>query len=142
MTTFANQLKSEISRIARKELKSDTQGLKQASSRYRSEIAELKRRLASLESMVKQLSKRAAKTPAQSHAPQEETALRFRASGFASLRKKWGLSAHEMGHLLGVSAQSVYHWEAGKAKPRASQLQAIAKVRKMGKRQIQSLLSQ
>ena len=140
MTTFANQLKSEISRIARKELKSDTQGLKQASSRYRSEIAELKRRLASLESMVKQLSKRAAKTPAQPQ--QEETALRFRASGFASLRKKWGLSAHEMGHLLGVSAQSVYHWEAGKAKPRASQLQAIAKVRKMGKRQIQSLLSQ
>ena len=140
MTTFANQLKSEISRIARKELKSDTQGLKQASSRYRSEIAELKRRLASLESMVKQLSKRAAKTPAQPQ--QEETALRFRASGFASLRKKWGLSAHEMGHLLGVSAQSVYHWEAGKAKPRASQLQAIAKVRKMGKRQIQSQLSQ
>ena len=137
MTTFANQLKSEISRIARKELKSDTQGLKQASSRYRSEIAELKRRLASLESMVKQLSKRAAKTPAQPQ--QEETALRFRASGFASLRKKWGLSAHEMGHLLGVSSQSVYHWEAGKAKPRASQLQAIAKVRKMGKRQIQSL---
>lgn len=140
MTTFANQLKSEISRIARKELKSDTQGLKQASSRYRSEIAELKRRLASLESMVKQLRKRAAKTPAQPQ--QEETALRFRASGFASLRKKWGLSAHEMGHLLGVSAQSVYHWEAGKAKPRASQLQAIAKVRKMGKRQIQSQLSQ
>ena len=140
MTTFANQLKSEISRIARKELKSDTQGLKQASSRYRSDIAELKRRLASLESMVKQLSKRAAKTPAQPQ--QEETALRFRASGFASLRKKWGLSAHEMGHLLGVSSQSVYHWEAGKAKPRASQLQAIAKVRKMGKRQIQSLLSQ
>ena len=140
MSTFANQLKSEISRIARKELKSDTQGLKQASSRYRSEIAELKRRIASLESMVKQLSKRAAKAPAQPQ--EEETALRFRASGFASLRKKWGLSAHEMGHLLGVSAQSVYHWEAGKAKPRASQLQAIAKVRKMGKRQIQSLLSQ
>jgi DNA-binding transcriptional regulator YiaG len=139
MTTFATQLKSEISRIARKEIKSDSQALKQASSRYRSEIAELKRRVASLEAMVKKLSKGAAKTQVQ---PQEEAggALRFRAGGFASLRKKLGLSANEMGQLLGVSAQSIYHWEAGKTKPRASQLQAIARVRQLGKRQVHTML--
>jgi DNA-binding transcriptional regulator YiaG len=39
-----------------------------------------------------------------------------------------------MGALLGVTAQSVYKWEDGKARPRATQLQAIAAVRKLGKR--------
>jgi DNA-binding transcriptional regulator YiaG len=56
--------------------------------------------------------------------------------GFAALRKKLSLSAAEMAKLLGVSAQSVYHWETGKSKPRASQLQAIAAVRKMGKKAV------
>lgn len=58
----------------------------------------------------------------------------------AALRKKLGISAAEMGKLLGVSAQSVYHWETGKTKPRASQLQAIAAVRKMGKRAVAAKL--
>jgi transcriptional regulator with XRE-family HTH domain len=47
-----------------------------------------------------------------------------------------------MGQLLGVSAQSVYHWESGKARPRASQLQAIAAVRKLGRRAVAAQLAQ
>jgi DNA-binding transcriptional regulator YiaG len=39
-----------------------------------------------------------------------------------------------MGILLGVSAQTVYHWEAGKSRPRQQQLIAIAALRKLGKR--------
>ena len=61
-------------------------------------------------------------------------------AGFAALRKKLGLSATDMGKLIGVSGQSVYHWETGKTKPRASQLQAIAAVRKMGKRAVAAKL--
>ncbi len=59
---------------------------------------------------------------------------RFRADGFASLRKKLDLSAADMGKLLGVSLQTIYHWEKGQSKPRASQLQGIAEARKLGKR--------
>ena len=62
--------------------------------------------------------------------------MRFRADGFASLRKKFGVSAAQMALLLGVSNQSVYHWETGKSKPRSAQLQAIAAVRKLGKKQV------
>ena len=63
------------------------------------------------------------------------TALRFRAGGFATLRKKFDLSAEQMGKLIGVSAQSVYHWEAEKSRPRASQLPAIAAARKLTKKE-------
>jgi DNA-binding transcriptional regulator YiaG len=46
-----------------------------------------------------------------------------------------------MGALLGVTGQSVYKWEKGTARPRASQLKAIAAVRKMGKKQVLELLA-
>ena len=37
--------------------------------------------------------------------------------------------------LLGVSGQSVYKWEHGEARPRARQLEAIAELRGIGKRE-------
>ena len=113
MSTFANQLKSEIARIAKKENKAENAALKKASTQYRSEIAALKRRLVALESMVGKIGKQAAKAGAEVvTAEDDEKSLRFRVAGFASLRKKLGVSANEMGALLGVSGQSVY-----KAKP-------------------------
>jgi DNA-binding transcriptional regulator YiaG len=133
MTTFANQLKGEIARIAKKEVRAETAQLKQASTKYRSEIAALKRHIAMLEAAVKRLSKSQPKAPK----PVEESGekLRFRADGFGTLRKKLGLSAAQMGKLIGVSALSIYHWEQGKSRPRASHLPTIAAVRKMGKRE-------
>jgi DNA-binding transcriptional regulator YiaG len=65
----------------------------------------------------------------------EEAALRFRASGLASHRKRLGLSAADFGKLLGVSGQSVYKWETGEVRPRRSQLESIAAVRKLGRRE-------
>lgn len=142
MSTFANQLKSEIARIAKKEIKAENAVLKKASTQYRSEIAALKRRLAALESMVGKLGKQAAKAGAGAvETEADEKTLRFRVAGFASLRKKLGVTANEMGALLRVSGQSVYKWEQGKAKPRASQMQAIAAVRKLSKKQVAALLA-
>lgn len=137
MTSFANQLKSEIGRLSRKEVRAETTALKKTATQQRGEIAALKRRVATLEALVKRLARGAPagrKAAAVEEAEEAGNALRFRAGGFASLRKKLALSAHDMARLLGVSAQSVYHWETGKSRPRASQLQAIAAVRKLGKR--------
>ena len=134
MTTFANQLKSEIARIAKKEARTETAQLKRASANYRSDIAALKRHIAALEATVKKFAKLQAQPTA--HAPEEAgAALRFRADGFATLRKKFDMSAAQMGKLIGVSAQSVYHWEAEKSRPRASQMPAIAAARKLTKKQ-------
>ena len=43
---------------------------------------------------------------------------------------------------LGVSAQSVYHWEQGKSRPRANQVRAIAALRGLGKRQVAARLTE
>ena len=139
MTTFANQLKSEIARIAKKEARLETQQLKKASAQHRSDIAALKRNIAALEATVKKLSKSLPK-PFLKVEEELTTALRFRAGGFATLRKKYDLSAEQMGKLIGVSAQSVYHWESEKSRPRDSQLPAIAAVRKLTKKEAWSKL--
>jgi DNA-binding transcriptional regulator YiaG len=134
MPNIGNVLKSEIARIARKEIRGETLQLKKQNAQYRSEIAALKRRLAGLE----QQQKRQSKTSAGSTAGEEEPAqrgFRFSAKGLATRRQKLGLSARELGALLGVSAQSVYHWEQGKSRPRASQVQAISGLRRLGKRE-------
>jgi DNA-binding XRE family transcriptional regulator len=140
MTNFAYQIKSEIARIAKKEVRAETQQLKKASAQYRSDIAALKRHIAVLEATVKKLHKAQPK-PVLKVEKEPATALRFRAGGFATLRKKLGLSAEQMGKLINVSAQSIYHWEAEKSRPRASQLPAIAAARKLTKKGAWSKLS-
>ncbi|MDP1888271.1 DNA-binding transcriptional regulator [Polaromonas sp.] len=51
-----------------------------------------------------------------------------------------GLSASEAASLLGVSDQSVYKWESGKTRPRASQFASIAALRGMSKKEAASRL--
>jgi DNA-binding transcriptional regulator YiaG len=140
MTTFANQLKAEITRIAKKAGRAETAALKKAASSYRSDISALKKRISELETALHKLAKQAGK-PVKAHTADDKEKLRFRVDGFLTLRKKLGLSANEMGQLLGVSGQSIYKWEQGKAKPRASQLPAISAARKMGKKEVAAKLA-
>lgn len=137
----AAALKSEISRVSRKELKSETEPLRKASSNHRSDIAALKRRVAELERLISKLSKASSKSPVAEPEPGEsDIKLRFRAAGFAKKRQTLGLSAKDMGALVGVSGLTIYNWESGKSRPRASQLASIDKVRKMGKREAAAAL--
>lgn len=141
---IATALKSEISRVARKELRGETQGLKRSSTQHRSDIAALKKRVLELERMVKRLGKLAGKPTGtrKGEATSDSGQVRFSAKGLAAQRKRLGLSAADMGAVLGVSGQSVYHWEQGKARPRASQMPAIAAMRKMGRREVAQKLAQ
>ena len=140
MANLTSVLKSEISRLARKELKSETDGMRKALSASRSEIAALKKRVAELEKHVARL-ERAAKRQTPVAAVEKGdgvsgTSLRFRASGMAANRKRLGLSAADFGKLVGATGQTVYAWEAGKTKPKSENLAAIAALRGVGKREV------
>jgi DNA-binding transcriptional regulator YiaG len=143
MTNVATVLKAEISRVARKEIRAETTSLKKAVSGYRSEIAELKRRSLALEQQVKRLSKNSTKAVPETAAEEGSSqGLRFSAKGLASQRKRLGLSAEQCGLLIGASGQSVYNWESGETRPRASHLPAIALLRGMGKKEAAARLSE
>jgi len=139
MPNIASVLKDEISRLARKEIKAETAHLHKTVATHRAEIAALKRRLAALERQLKGMTRRVAKS--EPAAAAGETNLRFRAKGFATNRQRLGLSAAQMGKLLGVSALSIYNWESGKAAPRKSHLPAIAALRGVGKKEVAEKLA-
>ncbi len=138
MPNIASVLKEEITRLARKELRAETERLKKASAQYRSEIAALKRRVDALE---KALARTTRKPMAESlETPENTGSYRFSAKGLVKQRKRLGLSAQLLGMILGVSAQTIYNWEAEKSRPRKSQLAGIAAMRTMGKREIKKIL--
>jgi DNA-binding transcriptional regulator YiaG len=142
MPNIANLLKDEIARVARKEVRAETRGLKNAIAPYRSQIAELKRRTRELELQVKRLGRVTARAaPAASQDDEGERNLRFSAKGLATQRKRLGLSAQAFGALIGASGQSVYKWEEGKTRPRAKHLPAIAALRGIGKKEAAARLA-
>lgn len=145
MPNIATVLKAEISRVARKDARAETQPLKKASSQYRSDIAALKRRVLALEKQLGRVLRSGRKASAPEEAEAEAGAgsgLRFSAKGLAAQRRRLGLTAAATAKLLNVSVQSVYKWEEGKTRPRASQLPAIASLRKMGKLEAAKLLAE
>jgi len=143
MTNLASVLKAEVTRLARKELRAETESLKKVVAAQRADIAALKRRTSELEKALKALVRTAARhaTTSRPATPSEEPdaeagQFRFRAQGMASNRKRLGLSAEDFGLLVGTSGQSVYSWESGKSKPRSTNLAAIAALRGVGKREV------
>ena len=141
MPNIATVLKEEIARVARKEVRGETLRLKKASGQYRKDVAALKRRVAALEKLVTRLSKLSSRKAGPVGADAPVSKFRFSAKSLIAQRRRLGLTAAEVGELLGVSAQSVYRWEGGKARPRASQFAAIATLRGMSKAEAAARLS-
>ena len=142
MPNIASVLKSEISRVARKEVRDGTLQLKRAASAYRTEIAALKRRTQALEQELRRLSKGSAKVaPAVSASEGATGKLRFSAKGLASQRQRLALSAHDCGLLVGASGKSIYKWEGGSVRPRARHLPAILALRNLGRKEASARLA-
>lgn len=139
MPNLTSILKSEISRLARKELKGDVDTLRKSVASYRSEIAALKRRIEQVEKSTSRLAKATPKA-ASSEASDSSTKLRFRADGFKSKREALELTAEQAGKFFSVSGQTIYLWESKKTAPRASQMPAIAAFRKLSRRQASQIL--
>ena len=141
MPNIASTLKSEITRLAKREIRSEIAALKKATAAHRRHIAELKRQLADLQRTATQLAKRSrAAQSAPAPAALAESA-RFQARGLRSLRARLGLSQADMAKLLGVSTLSIYNWEGGKATPRRESLAAIVGLRGVGKQEVKQRIS-
>jgi len=133
MPNLSSVIKSEITRLARKEIKSAMEPIRKANSEHRRQIAELKRQIASLQRGLRTIPRELKRGAEVAGEPRTNT--RFVPKGLKSLRGRLGLSASDFGLLVGASGQSVYNWEAGKSVPREAQQAALAAVRGLGKRE-------
>lgn len=142
MPNIATVLKGEISRLARKEIREETQALKKASAQYRRDIAEMKRRLSDLQRKLGPLQKLVLKNGPAPAAPSVTNGARFTARGLRSQRQRLGLSAADYGKLIGVTGQTIYSWEHEIAQPRRQQVARLASLRRIGKRAAQARLAE
>jgi DNA-binding transcriptional regulator YiaG len=141
VANLTSALKDEITRLARKEIKAETEALKKATSQYRSEIADLKRRATVLEKQQSKLGK----VVSRNEVPKPEvdpSKIRFIAKGFKSMRERLGLTAKQISVLLDISPPTIYNWEAGISKPKKPQLIRIAHLRTMSKNDVADVLAQ
>jgi DNA-binding transcriptional regulator YiaG len=133
MANIAVTLRQEITRLARREIRSQTQGLRKASAQYRRDIAELKRHTSELKSEIARLERRVGKDVAPQVTEGDPAKVRFTAKGVISKRRSLEISAADYGKLIGVTGHTIYKWEHGTSRPRRAQLSALASIRRLGK---------
>jgi DNA-binding transcriptional regulator YiaG len=143
MPNIATALKQEICRLARKEIRVQTAATRRAATQHRREIAHLRRLLQQQEKKIKSLLARQHKTTtvvADDEGLPE--GVRYSARSVRAQRRRLGLSAEQFAKLLGVSMQTVYSWEQGRARPRQTQLASLVAARALGRREAQQRLAQ
>jgi DNA-binding transcriptional regulator YiaG len=142
MPNIAAVLREEIVRLARKEIRTQTNALRKASVQYRKDIAEMKRRVSDLRRKVSPLEKQVLKSVPSQAAEVDAEHVRFTAKGLRSQRQRLGLSAANYGKLVGVTGQTIYSWEQETSRPRKQQVARIASLRQLGKREALARLEQ
>lgn len=103
-------------------------------SRRRNErelIADLEAKLATVERRVT----RRKRKQASAEQTRERDLPRFSPAWVSAHRERLQLSAEDYGLLVGVSALTIYNWEKARTRPRPKQLEALAAVRGLGKRE-------
>ena len=100
----------------------------------RKDIAALKRRTLSLEQALRRASRTQPDASEGAATSTGTEGRRFSAKSLRSQRHRLGISAAECGLLVGASAQSIYNWEQGKARPRARHFAAIAALKALGRK--------
>ncbi len=136
-------IKSEIVRLAKREVRKtlvplgrDVRLLKSAASQLRKTVLGLERLAASQQ---KELGKR--KVPLEA-TPEEVKKSRFSPALIRSLRKKLGISQKELAILAGVTVGAAHLWESGKFKPKEEKKGVIVALRKLGRRGVRKLLEE
>jgi DNA-binding transcriptional regulator YiaG len=140
MPNIASVLRSEISRLARKEVRQEVGPLKKTNAELRRSVAALKREVADLQRKVRVLEKQEKRRLEVVPKKSEAKTVRFSPKWVKADRQRLGLSAKNYGALVGVSSLTIYSWESGKSKPRAERLAAWAEIRGIGKREAQRRL--
>ncbi len=141
MAKIERVIKSEIVRLAKREMRKAFLPLKRDVRQMSGKLSGLSKALSSLMRLTKEagLEKQRPKLEAT---PEEVKTSRITPARIQGLRKKLGISQREMGVLLGASTGAVVSWERGKFRPQGDKKAALVGLRKLGKRQVKAMLQE
>ena len=143
MSNILKELKSEISRLARKEAKAIVAPVQKASANYRVLIAGFRKQVFSLQKEVAIL-KKAVPSPEKAIQAKDAPEGRFwiTGKGVRKLRKRLGLTQAVFGKLVGVTPNAVVLWERkdGKIGLRKATAGRLQEIKGKGKREVAAML--
>jgi DNA-binding transcriptional regulator YiaG len=141
MGKFEGIIKSEIIRLAKREVRKitvplsrDVRFLKSSASQLRKFVLNLQRTAASHQKEIEK-----GKSPLE--AGQEEVkSARLSPRLIRSLRRHLGITQKELAVLAGVTIGAVHQWESGQFKPSMKKKSVLVALRKLGRREARKLI--
>ena len=141
MAKIEGVLKSEIVRLAKREIRSTFFPLRREVRSIRLKLSGLSKNFSALNRLTKDQLQKMPKKGLEA-TPEEVKASRLTPDRIRGLRKKLGISMRELGILTGTSLGAILSWEKGKFKPRGEKKAALVGLRKFRKQEIRKLLAE
>jgi len=143
MGKLEGTIKSEIVRLAKREMRKTFVPLRRDVRLLKSTVSQLRKTVVVLERLVAQQQKELKKRKVPLEAtPEELKKSRFSPRLVRSLRKKLGISQKELAVLAGVTVGAAHLWEKGKFKPKDEKKAVMVALRKLGRREVRKLLEE
>jgi len=142
MGKIESTIKSEIQRLAKREIKSAFLPLRREVRTVRLKLSSLSRNFRVLDRLAKGQIIPMAKGNRLEASPEEIKVSRLTPARIRNLRKKLGISQRELAILSGASLSAVVMWEKGEFRPKADKKGALIALRKLGKRQVRKMLTE
>ena len=142
MGKIGSIIKSEIQRLAKREVRSTFRPLRKEVWGMKLKLSNLIKNLTVLDRLAKEASKGKSTESKLEASPEEVKSSRLTPERIAGLRKKLGISQRELGLLVGASLGAVAMWEKGKFKPKGEKKAALVALRKLRKREVRKMLAE
>ena len=134
-------IKSEIVRLARREMKKSFSPLRQDVRLLKGTLYQLKKAVGGLQRFVADQEKAMkGQTPLLGAPPEEVKKARFSPRLIKSLRKHLGVTQKGMATLAGVTVGAIYQWEKGMFEPRGEKKKILLALRKLRRREARKML--
>jgi DNA-binding transcriptional regulator YiaG len=143
MGKLEGMIKSEILRLAKREVRKISVPLGRDVRSLKSAVSQLRKTVLTLERLTAQQQKELGMGKARLEAtPEEVKKSRFSSRLIHALRKRLGITQKEMATLVGVTVGAIYQWENGIFEPRGQKKGMLVALRKLGRRDVRKLLEE
>jgi DNA-binding transcriptional regulator YiaG len=143
MGKLEGMIKSEIVRLAKREIRKIARPLSRDVRSMRSTVSQLRKTVLALQRLTaRQESESRKEKVLLEAAPEEVKKSRFSPRLIHTLRKRLGITQKEMATLTGVTVGAIYQWEQGMFEPRGQKKGMLVALRRLGRREVRKLLEE
>jgi DNA-binding transcriptional regulator YiaG len=143
MGKLEGMIKSEIVRLAKREVRKISVPLGRDVRSLKNTVSQLRKAVLVLERFSAQRQKELGKERIPLEAtPEEVKVSRFSPRLIRSLRKHLGITQKELALLAGVTVGAVHQWESGMFKPGDKKKVVLVAIRKLGRREVRKLVEE